>query len=210
MSSGWRERRPSRAPKETHPSMRVFRRDRRTALRIDATAVDHFISKCLRSLYNTRAMIRIRHLLARHLTNPAVAALLLLVVAFRLLLPPGLMLAPTSGPDSIDLAICSGHGPLTNLLAGRSSDFAAQAAAANLAHALAGSTHQADPQQHAGDLCPFSAALAIGLAGALPPPAHWLRIAAARCAAPADDTPTAAAPAHGPLGARAPPFASPT
>ncbi|HDV8349160.1 hypothetical protein [Burkholderia vietnamiensis] len=182
-----------------------FRRDRGTSLRIDATAADPCMSKCLRYVYNTRAMIRIRHLLARRLTNPAVAALLLLVVAFRLLLPPGLLLAPNSGADGIDLAICSGHGPLFNLPVAHSDDLAAQAAAADLAHALTSSTHRADPQQHAGDLCPFSAALAIGLVSALPVPAHWLRTAAGGCAAPADDIPTATAPARGPLGARAPP-----
>lgn len=154
-------------------------------------------------------MIRLRHLLAQRLTNPAVALLLLLIVAFRLLLPPGLMLASSSGVDGIDLAICSGHGPLFSVPAARSDDLAAQAAAADLAHALASSPHQADPQQHAGDLCPFSAALALGLVSALPVPTYWLRIAAVRCSAPADDAPMAAAPARGPLGARAPPSVFP-
>ncbi|WP_414449250.1 hypothetical protein AB4851_25180 [Burkholderia sp. 22PA0099] len=57
-------------------------------------------------------MIRLRHLLAQRLTHPAAASLLLLVVAFRLLLPPGLMLAPSTGERGVDLSICSGHGAL--------------------------------------------------------------------------------------------------
>ncbi len=159
-------------------------------------------------------MIRLRHLLARHLTNPAAASLLLLLVAFRLLLPPGLMLAPSTGADAGGLVICSGHGALfDDVTGGSSADPAARAAAADLARALAPSTDHADhadPRAHAGDLCPFSAALAIGVAAVLLVTALWLRTATgASRARPADDVLPATAPARGPLGARAPPFALP-
>lgn len=162
-------------------------------------------------------MTRLRHLLAQRLTHPAAASLLLLVVAFRLLLPPGLMLAPSAGGSGVDLSICSGHGALfdnASALDGgnRRADPGAQAAEADLAKALAGSPHPPAPHadaQHAGDLCPFSAALAIGLAPALPLPAYWLRIAtAARPPFPTNDASPAASPVHGSLGARAPPPAT--
>ncbi|MBN3728184.1 hypothetical protein, partial [Burkholderia sp. Ac-20379] len=107
-------------------------------------------------------MLRLRHLLAQRLTHPALASWLLLIVAFRLLLPPGLMLAPSTGGSGVDLSICSGHGALFGdapALAGvhRSADPGAQAAEAELAQALAGSPHHPAPDadaQHAGDLCP--------------------------------------------------------
>jgi hypothetical protein len=154
--------------------------------------------------YNTRAMLQIRHLLAQRLTNPAVVTLLLLVVAFRLLLPPGLMLSPSTGTAGGDLAICSGHGALFG--SAISATPAAKAAAENLAKAFTSSTRQAD-HPHAGDLCPFSAALAVGLATTLPVRAHWLHIAvSAKTARPADGVFPAAAPTRGQLGARAPPF----
>jgi hypothetical protein len=152
-------------------------------------------------------MIRLRHLLAQRMTNPVVASLLLLAVAFRLLLPPGLMLAPSTGTDSIGLAICSGHGALFDNASTPSLAPAAQAAATDLANALAGSTPSTDDHQHAGDLCPFSAALAIGLATALPPLVHALRAIVRGQLTPADDSLPATGPAHGPLGARAPPVA---
>ncbi|WP_414445328.1 hypothetical protein [Burkholderia sp. 22PA0106] len=163
-------------------------------------------------------MIRLRHLLAQRLTHPAAASLLLLVVVFRLLLPPGLMLAPSIGGRGVDLSICSGHGALFgdaptlggNGNGSRSADPAAQAAEADLAKALAGSPPHPAPHantQHAGDLCPFSAALAIGLAPTLPLPAYWLRLATgARRPFPADEAPPSASPVHGSLGARAPPL----
>lgn len=151
-------------------------------------------------------MLRIRHLLAQRLTNPAVATLLLLVVAFRLLLPPGLMLSPSTGTAGGDLAICSGHGTLFDDTSAISATSAARAAAENLTKALASSTQQAD-HPHAGDLCPFSAGLAIGLATTLPVGAQWLRVAVgARTARPANDLFPATAPTRGLLGARAPPF----
>ncbi|WP_246792428.1 hypothetical protein [Burkholderia perseverans] len=150
-------------------------------------------------------MTRIRHLLARRLTNPLVASLLLLAVAFRLLLPPGLMLAPSTGTDGVGLAICSGHGALFDDVSTLSLAPAAQAAATDLANALAGSAPSTDDHSHAGDLCPFSAALAIGLATALPPLVHALRAIMRGQPSPADDSLPASGPAHGPLGARAPP-----
>ncbi|MEK6423722.1 MAG: hypothetical protein V4801_29380 [Burkholderia gladioli] len=158
-------------------------------------------------------MLRLRSLLAQRLTHPAVASLLLLIVAFRLLLPPGLMLAPSTGGSGVDLSICSGHGAwfaTGPALAGggHSADPGAQAAEADLARALAGSPHPAPnaDAQHAGDLCPFSAAFAVGLAPALPLPAYWLRlVTGARRPFPADDASPAASPVHGALGARAPP-----
>ncbi|MBN3726534.1 DUF2946 family protein [Burkholderia sp. Ac-20379] len=148
-------------------------------------------------------MIRLRRLLAQRLTNPAVAALLLLIVAFRLLLPPGLMLATSTGADAAGFAICGGHGALF-------ADAATQGgvsvqAAADLAAALAGS-EPSSAHPHGGDLCPFSAALAIGLAATLPPPAYWLRIAGGnRPPRPDHAILQGSSPARGPLGARAPP-----
>ncbi|WP_459625036.1 hypothetical protein [Burkholderia sp. 3C] len=152
-------------------------------------------------------MIRLRHLLARRVTNPAVAALLLLIVAFRLLLPPGLMLATSTRAEAAGFVICGGHGALFDETAPRgvSVDHAAQAAAADLAAALTGSPPPS-AHPHGSDLCPFSAALGIGLATVLPMPAYWLRIATgnhpprlAQPIRPGND------PARGPLGARAPP-----
>jgi len=154
-------------------------------------------------------MLQLRHLLAQRLTNPAVAALLLLVVAFRLLLPPGLMLAPSTGTAGDVLAICSGHGELFADNLAVSSTPAAKAAAENLAKAFNTSTQQTD-HSHTGDLCPFSAALAVGLGNTLPVGAHWLRFTvSARTVRPADDSSPAAAPTRGLLGARAPPIAAP-
>ncbi|MEK6346738.1 MAG: hypothetical protein V4764_04625 [Burkholderia sp.] len=150
-------------------------------------------------------MIRLRHLLARRLTHPAAASLLLLVVAFRLLLPPGLMLSESPATDGGGLVICSGHGALADDTLGLSLDPAAKAAAADLAHALAGSPAPAD-HAHSGDICPFSAALAFGVALTLLVSVHWLRARTrARPVRPADDALLAAAPSSGPLGARAPP-----
>lgn len=153
-------------------------------------------------------MLRIRHLLAQRLTNPAVTSLLLLVVAFRLLLPPGLMLSPSTSAARGNLAICSGHGALFDGTATISADPAAKAAAENLADAFANSTQYAD-HLHASDLCPFSAALAISVVTTPLVLAHWLRIAvSALTAHPTDDALPAATSAHGPLGARAPPLAT--
>ncbi len=151
-------------------------------------------------------MIRLRHLLAQRVTNPAVAALLLLIVAFRLLLPPGLMLATSTRAATAGFTICGGHGALfaATAMQGVGGDQAAQAAA-DLATALAGSTPPS-ADQHGGDLCPFSAALSIGLAATLPPPADWLRIASGKpLPRPGHDILPSHRPAHGPLGARAPP-----
>jgi hypothetical protein len=181
---------------------------RTSAHRIEATLSDDRISNCLECVYNTRAMLRIRHLLAQRLTNPAVTSLLLLVVAFRLLLPPGLMLSPSTGVARGDLAICSGHGALVDDPSTISANPVAKAAVENLANAFAGSPQHAD-HVHASDLCPFSAALAIGVATSPLVLAHWLRLtASAVTARPTDDAFPSAAPTHGPLGARAPPLAT--
>ncbi|WP_414441886.1 hypothetical protein [Burkholderia sp. 22PA0106] len=152
-------------------------------------------------------MIRLRHLLTQRMTNPAVAALLLLIVAFRLLFPPGLMLATSTRAETAGFVICSGHGALFDeaTTGGVSVSPAAQAAADDLAKALAGSAPPA-AHPHGGDLCPFSAAPAVGLAAALPQPAYWLRIATGNHPPCPDHLilPNSG-PALGPLGARAPP-----
>lgn len=163
----------------------------------------------MRSVYNTGAMIRIRHLLAQRLTNPAVASLLLLVVAFRLLLPPGLMLSQSTGADIGGLVICSGHGALFDSGVAISADPAVRTARADLVNALGHFTsHAGYPQS--GDICPFSAAFAVGIAITLLVTACWLRsIASTRAARPADAVSPAAPPTFGPLGARAPPSFAP-
>lgn len=150
-------------------------------------------------------MIRIRRMLARSRTNLAVATLLLLIVAFRLLLPPGLMLTPSTGTTGDEPVICSGHGTLFDGTSAISADPAAKTAAENLAEALARSTGLAD-HGHATDLCPFSAALALGHVTTLPLGANRLGIfLSARLARPVNAV-VPAAPTHGLLGARAPPF----
>jgi hypothetical protein len=150
-------------------------------------------------------MIRIHQLLAQRSTNPAVAMLLLLVVAFRLLLPPGLMLSQSTGSVGNELTICSGHGALFDNTSATSTDPASKTAAKDLAEALARSTQLPD-HQHAGELCPFSAAFATGLIATLLFSAHWLGIVvSARVAHPVDDVISAVEPTRGFLGARAPP-----
>ncbi|WP_186289014.1 hypothetical protein [Burkholderia gladioli] len=62
--------------------------------------------------YNTAAMSRLRHLLARRADHPLLSLLILCLLAFRLIFPTGLMLDPDADGGWAGLAICSGHGPL--------------------------------------------------------------------------------------------------
>lgn len=133
--------------------------------------------------------------------------LLLLVVAFRLLLPPGLMLSPSTGVAGNGLAICSGHGALFDGAAAISTDPAAKATADDLANALGQSTPPGD-HERAGDTCPFSVALALGLTTSVVPGAGWLSILVCATFARPVNAVVIPAPTRGLLGARAPPFAT--
>ncbi|MBY4869671.1 MULTISPECIES: DUF2946 family protein [Burkholderia] len=151
-------------------------------------------------------MIRLRQLLAQRLTHPAVASLLLLVVAFRLLLPPGLMLSPSTSANIGDLVICSGHGALLDDTVAISAAPAATVAASDLANALGSAESHAD-HSHSGDICPFSATLAISVAVTVLVTAYWLQsITSTRVPRPANDACPAVTATFGPFGARAPPF----
>ncbi|WP_175907249.1 MULTISPECIES: DUF2946 family protein [Burkholderia] len=152
------------------------------------------------------AMIRLRRLLAQRLTNPAVASLLLLVVAFRLLLPPGLMLSPSTSANLGDLVICSGHGALFDDTVAMRAAPATTVAVSDLTNALGSADSHAD-HSHSGDICPFSATLAMSIAVTVLVTAYWLQsIASTRAPRPADDAGPAVTPTYGPFGARAPPL----
>lgn len=129
-------------------------------------------------------MIRIHQLLAQRLTNPA-ASMLLLVVAFRLLLPPGLLLSQSTRSAGNELTICNGHSALFDNTSTISADSASKVAEKDLAEALARSTQQAG-HQHASDLCPFRTALAICLPTTLLFAAHWLGIVVSATPDPSD------------------------
>jgi hypothetical protein len=79
-------------------------------------------------------------------TNPAAAILLLLVVAFRLLLPPGLMLSRSTYSAGNELTICSGQGALFDNTSATGANPASKIAAKDLVEALARSTQLTDHQ----------------------------------------------------------------
>ncbi|AJY63729.1 hypothetical protein EFP20_10015 [Burkholderia glumae] len=155
--------------------------------------------------YNTAAMSRLRPLLARRANHPLLSALMLCVLAFRLILPTGLMLDTSAGGGWPGLVICTGHGPL------EATGAAAQAAAA-LEQALAATPGRAGALDapHAGlmqggELCPFSAAFAIAIPFAVLACLRWTRLTiVGRRAAPRMTRPRRP-PHHARPGARAPP-----
>ncbi len=124
--------------------------------------------------YNTAAMSRLRHLLARRADHPLLSLLILCLLAFRLIFPTGLMLDPDADGGWAGLAICSGHGPL---------DLTPAALQANedLSRAL-GSALSPTPDTHhqragaSAELCPFSASLAAAIALAAVVLVGWARL----------------------------------
>lgn len=144
-------------------------------------------------------MNRLRHLLAQRANHPVLSALILCVLAFRLILPAGLMLDTSTDSGAAGLAICSGHGPL---------DLSSAAAQAtdDLSRALAQSPDQHHARANAhGELCPFSASLASAITLAVLVAVLWSGLGVvARCAAPRNER-FRPHPAHARPGARAPP-----
>ncbi|GAB7539232.1 DUF2946 family protein [Burkholderia sp. 22PA0099] len=144
-------------------------------------------------------MNRLRHLLAQRANHPLLSALILCVLAFRLILPAGLMLDTSADSGAAGLAICSGHGPLDLTSA-------ATQAADDLSRALTQSpdSHHARGSAH-GELCPFSASLASAITLAVLVAVLWNGLGVvARRAAPRIVR-FRPPPAHARPGARAPP-----
>ncbi|MEK6350063.1 MAG: DUF2946 family protein [Burkholderia sp.] len=154
-------------------------------------------------------MNRLRHLLARRANHPVLSALILCVLAFRLILPAGLMLDTSTGDGAAGLAICSGHGPL-DLTSASLTSTSLTPAAAQAADALARALSQSPDPHHArgnahGELCPFSASLASAITLAVLVAVLWSGLGVvARRAAPRIVR-FRPHPAHARPGARAPP-----
>ncbi|ALK33233.1 hypothetical protein [Burkholderia plantarii] len=157
-------------------------------------------------------MSRLRHLLARRANHPLLSALILGVLAFRLIFPTGLMLDPSADGGWPGLVICTGHGPLAPTgAAARAADALEQALAATPGHSDAfGSVdpHHAGAMQ-GGQLCPFSAAFAIAITFAVLACLRWARVTVVTRRAPSRLTRPRRQAHHARPGARAPPrFAS--
>ncbi|MBI0330074.1 hypothetical protein [Burkholderia plantarii] len=158
-------------------------------------------------------MSRLRPLPARRANHPLLSALILCVLAFRLIFPTGLMLDTSADGGWPGLVICTGHGPLapTDAAAAQAADALEQALAATPGHSDAfGSAdpHRAGAMQ-GGELCPFSAAFAVAIPFAVLACLLWACITVVtRRVTPRVVRPRRQ-PHHARPGARAPPrFAS--